>query len=60
PRFARARRVASKLALSGSDIDATIPAGRGLRSALQKGKATAGSASPSPATCVAVVSGAAF
>ena len=42
------------------DIDATIPAGRGLHSALQKGKAAAGSASPLPAACVAVVSGAAF
>ena len=38
PRSTHARRVASKLALAGSDIDATIPAGRGLHSALQKGK----------------------
>ena len=38
PSLAHARRVASKLALAGSDIDATIPAGRGLRSALQKGR----------------------
>ena len=30
PRSTRARRVASKLALAGSDIDATIPAGRRL------------------------------
>ena len=52
PRSTRARRVASKLALTGSDIDATIPAGRGLRSALQKGKTTAGSASPLPAGAV--------
>ena len=52
---AHGRRVASKLALAGSDIDATSPAGRGLRSALQKGKATAGSASPLPAPCRANV-----
>ena len=45
---------------AGSDIDATIPAGRRLRSALQKGKATAGSASPLPAACSAFVSGTAF
>ena len=55
PRSTRARRVASKLALAGSDIDATIPAGHGLLSALQKGKATAGSASPLPAGCGAFV-----
>ena len=40
---------------AGSDIDATIPAGHGLLSAPQKGKATAGSASPLPAGCGAFV-----
>ena len=48
PRCARVRRVASKLALTGSRHRRDNSAGRGLRSALQKGKAAAGSASPLP------------
>ena len=47
PSLHRARRVASKLALAGSDIDATIPAGRGLLNAAE-GKDTVGSAGPLP------------
>ena len=54
PRSTRVRRVASKLALAGSDIDATIPAGRGLHRRCRR-ESVAGSASPLPAGCGAFV-----